>query len=198
MDTKKKRIVCFGDSNTYGYDPRSYFGGEYPEDVIWTNRIAKAGYEVINLGLNGRRIPASKNLTRSACESIKSYQPIDLLIVMLGTNDLLGGRTFQAENVAVRMEAFLDSVRNVLDDTRILLIAPPAMEPGEWVTEERLVTESKRLGGFYRKVADKIGADFADSALWGVGTAHDGIHFTEKGHGRFAEELEAKLKEMEF
>ena len=53
------RLLCFGDSNTYGYDPRSYGGDRYPPESRWTDLLAEStGWEVVNLGQNGREIPA--------------------------------------------------------------------------------------------------------------------------------------------
>ena len=51
-----KKIVCYGDSNTFGYDPKS-FSLRYPEDIRWTGLLRDAGYDVINMGMNGREIP---------------------------------------------------------------------------------------------------------------------------------------------
>ena len=52
------KIICFGDSNTWGYDPRSYLGERYPKDVRWTGLLsALPGLEVVNCGVNGRTIP---------------------------------------------------------------------------------------------------------------------------------------------
>ncbi len=49
--------MCFRDSNTYGYDPRSYLGGRYPKSVRWTGRLEADDWEVFNLGENGHPIP---------------------------------------------------------------------------------------------------------------------------------------------
>ena len=52
------RILCFGDSNTYGYDPRGFFGDRYDDKDRWVDLLAKqTGHEVINAGANGREIP---------------------------------------------------------------------------------------------------------------------------------------------
>lgn len=78
-------IICFGDSNTYGYDPRGYFGGRYGADCRWVDILAsETGWDIYNMGQNGREIP-----------SVAPAFPADtdLLIVMLGTNDLLQGRS---------------------------------------------------------------------------------------------------------
>jgi len=55
--TVDHRILCFGDSNTYSYDPRSYLGGRYPASVRWTALLQAAGWTVVNEGENGRCIP---------------------------------------------------------------------------------------------------------------------------------------------
>ena len=106
----KKHIVCFGDSNTYGYDPRGYFGGRYEGDSRWVDILsAETGWTVCNMGQNGRKIP-----------SVVPAFPddTDLLIVMLGTNDLLQGRS--SEQTAERLERFLAAV--LLERSKILLI----------------------------------------------------------------------------
>ena len=65
------RILCIGDSNTYGYDPRSYFGDRYPEDIRWTGLLRKAGYEFINCGQNGREIPTQEVQFASFAQMIR-------------------------------------------------------------------------------------------------------------------------------
>ena len=52
-----RRLLCYGDSNTYGYDPRSYLGGRYSESVRWTALLNTGDWKVINKGENGRSIP---------------------------------------------------------------------------------------------------------------------------------------------
>ena len=59
-----KRIICIGDSNTYGYDPAAFGGARYPEGVRWTSRLGSA-WDIWNLGENGREIPSS-SFARSA------------------------------------------------------------------------------------------------------------------------------------
>ena len=72
-------VICFGDSDTYGYDPRSYFGGRYHADRRWVDLLAtETGWTIRNMGQNGREIPSS---------APPFPADTDLLIVMLGTND---------------------------------------------------------------------------------------------------------------
>lgn len=70
-----QKILCYGDSNTYGYDPRFYFGGQYPENVRWTVLLERHGWQVFNRGENGRSIPQRKWDVDAAIQTIKSLRP---------------------------------------------------------------------------------------------------------------------------
>lgn len=169
------KILCFGDSNTFGYDPRGWFGGRY--DNPWPQLLAdKTGWNVLNRGENGREIPLY---------GWNTSEELDFLVIMLGTNDLLQGNSPQT--VAKRMEVFLDSID--LEKMQILLIAPPALKRGEWVDSDFLIEASKELSVFYQDLSRRLGVRFANAAQWDVPLAFDGVHFTEDGHSAFAEEL---------
>ena len=187
------RILCIGDSNTYGYDPRSYFGDRYPEDIRWTGLLSRAGYEIINCGQNGREIPTREVQFASFAQMIRETQPLDLVTAMLGTNDLLQHSRFTAEDVTERMDRFLSHLILSLPDARFLLIAPPPMQPGEWVNEKRLVTESARLGHCYAELAARLGIGFTDAGEWGVELCFDGVHFSPAGHGMFSARIQKIL-----
>ena len=167
-------IICFGDSNTYGYDPRGYFGGRYETGNSWVDILAvKTGWAVYNMGQNGREIPS---------DAPKFPGDADLLIIMLGTNDLLQGRS--PEQAAKRLERFLHAVP--LDQSKIMLIAPPPMALGEWVSSQQLIDDSHTFAQHCKHMAEQMGIRFTDAGKWGVSLAHDGIHFTEQGHKVFA------------
>lgn len=175
------KLWCFGDSNTYGYDPCGFFGGRYA--APWPALLAeKNGFEVINDGKNGRKIPTGESELRQFNKDAENYRK-DMLIVMLGTNDLLEGA--KAGEVAVRMEAFLAGCVA----SSILLVSPPPMKRGAWVPDDGLVEESKALVGQYKALAERLGLHFADAGAWNIDLAFDGVHFTEEGHMHFAEGL---------
>ena len=93
-------VICFGDSNTYGYDPRGYFGGRYDAGSRWVDILAEeTGWTVCNMGQNGREIPAAAPTFPAGT---------DLLIVMLGINNLLQGQS--PEQAAERLERFLAAI----------------------------------------------------------------------------------------
>ena len=179
------KLWCFGDSNTYGYDPCGFFGGRYA--APWPALLAeKTGFQVINDGKNGRMIPEREHeflQFRRDAERVNA----DALVVMLGTNDLLEGAT--AKEAVVRMEAFL----NQCDVPLILLIGPPPMKRGAWVPDDGLAEESKALSRQYEGLAKRLGIRFADAGKWDVSLAYDGVHFTEEGHSIFAQRLKEEL-----
>lgn len=173
-------VICFGDSNTYGYDPRDYFGGRYGADCRWVDILAaETGWTISNMGQNGREIPVAAPAF-----------PVDtdLLIVMLGTNDLLQGRS--PEQAAERLERFLSGIS--LDRSKIMLIAPPPMAMGEWVPSPQLIEDSRTFARLYQALAEWLGIRFADAG--DIPLAYDGVHFTEQGHKAFAAGLLEELK----
>ena len=192
MSENKKLILCLGNSNTYGYDPRGAFGGRYPESVRWTGRLAAAGREVFNRGMNGGMVP-TEGMASALLDLAERLRPLDVITLMYGTNDVLQGGSAAA--AGGRMEQFARTLKERMGETEILIIAPPPVTFGDWVQSERVIRESAALSGEYRRAAAAIGARFADAGAWGVGLAFDGVHFTEAGHAAFYEGLSRALTE---
>ena len=175
-------VICLGDSNTYGYDPRGYFGGRYDADCRWVDILAtETGWTFYNMGQNGREIP-------SADPDFPA--DTDLMIVMLGINDLLQGRS--PKQAAERLERFLSGI--TLDRKKILLIAPPPVALGAWVPNQQLIDDSHTFAQLCHALAERMGICFADAGMWNISLAYDGVHFTEQGHKAFAAGLLEVLK----
>lgn len=168
------KVICYGDSNTYGFDPRSFFGSRY--EAPWPQLLAKlTGWQVINQGENGREIPKVQ---------VSFPDDTDLLILMLGTNDLLQSRT--SEETTQRMAHFLTSLD--LDREKILLLAPPPMTLGEWVADAGLIQAAQALADCYESLASDLDIRFARIDC-GKAMAYDGVHLTQEGHRLFAQNL---------
>ena len=130
---------------------------------------------------NGREIPpAAPNLLTDT----------DLLIVMLGTNDLLQGRS--PEQAVKRLDRFLSGIS--LDRSKILVIAPPPMTLGAWVPSQQLIDDSHAFVWLCQALAEHLGICFADAGKWDIPLAYDGVHFMEQGHRAFAAGLLEELK----
>ena len=166
-------ILCYGDSNTLGFDPRSFLGDLYvrPWPVILSEHPT---FQVRTDAACGREIPN---------RDIAFPQDTELLILMLGTNDLLQGA--DADKIARRMDFFLSTVSG----PDVLLLAPPPLHRGEWVSNEEPIIRSCRLAEEYRLLALDRGVPFLNTGGWDIPLAFDGVHFTEEGHRLFAEKL---------
>ena len=144
-------VICFGNSNTYGYDPHSYLGDRYDAYSRWVDILAEeTGWSICNMGQNGREIP-------TVAPSFPA--DTDLLIFMLGTNDLLQGRS--PEQAAVSLKRFLSGIS--LDRSKILLIAPPPLKRGAWVPDQQLIDDSCAYARLCQTLAEQLGIHFADA-----------------------------------
>lgn len=176
------KLLCFGDSNTFGYDPRGFFGSRYEKENRWVDILQTlTGWECINAGQNGREIPRRSFELESVRDLISRHHP-DLVLVMLGTNDLLQGA--DPETVAARMAAFLQQL-----SCSVLLVAPPPLQRGTWVTTDSLVESSVQLVAHYGMLAQRFGIPFVDTSRWNLQLCFDGVHLTEEDHQLFAEKL---------
>lgn len=178
------KILCYGDSNTYGYDGTDPFGGRLPENARWPELLGRSlGCECLNCGLNGRRVPRYQRSTDADLRLLSRARPGDLIIVMLGTNDLLCGA--EPEDTAAHMKSFLEKLQCAKPDCPVLVVAPPPVD----IDGEDFSSSFLSLAGTYCSMAQEIGVCFADATLWRIPTVGDGIHFSEQGHKLFALKL---------
>jgi len=177
------KLVCYGDSNTYGWDPRFFSGDRY--DDPWPEIVGRmTGCDVVNLGEPGRMIPGRKEHFEWFREDIRNSAP-DLLTIMLGTNDILNMYDPAGEKPAAQMDAFICYILDNSLADRILLLSCPKVEVYDRPYMEGLADISDR----YREIADRRGIEFADPFRWEIPLAYDGIHFSEEGHRIFAGKL---------
>ena len=204
-----KKVFFYGDSNTYGYDPSFYTGGRYPRKERWTTLLAESldgMWEVAVDGMPGRMIPGAGRGTSMVLDSLRSEMPVDLLAIMLGTNDLLSMRHPDASAVAAKMGNLTGSAKEELS-ADILLIAPPRIrftdpsctEPfvqGTEMYERECLEQSALLARYYREIAARHGAFYADASSWELELAFDGVHLSAAGNAVFAKELEKVIRRL--
>lgn len=211
-----KRILCFGDSNTWGYIPGT--GKRYDPDVRWTGVAQKLlgdDYLVIEEGLNGRTTvyphpckPWQTGIT-SLEAVLHSQKPLDLVIMMLGTNDLVRTDAFGvgegAKAMIECMFAHHKPHRHIpesifADEARILLVSPILMhgmlEEHDGERHRKAPEESKKFARIYRKVAEDTGVLFMDAAEFAEPSPVDGIHMEADSHQRLGEAMAARIKEI--
>lgn len=186
-----KQILCFGDSNTYGYDPADYYSFSYPEDERWTSIAGKLlgdGYKLINEGLNGRMIPDMRYHSEYVDGMARELKEGDLFAIMLGTNDLPMRNRPDASVPVRKMKEFLKHITPKAKDNlfSVLVIAPVPIGKGlDGVGEYHEQSLKMNIG--FEDLAKEYGVLYSDAGNWHVELAFDHVHFSSKGHRAFAE-----------
>jgi len=191
-----KRILCFGDSNTWGYEPAT--GMRYGSDARWTGVLSKVlgtGYEIIEEGLNGRTTVLDdpyeeyKNGRDYLIPCLESQRPLDLVVLMLGTNDLKARFGVSAFDISKGIETLVKLIQNGESGIRgkppeVLLIAPPPVAKLTDYAEMFAGADfkSQGLGGQYARVAKEMNCAFMDASTVIVSSPLDGIHFEAGEH----------------
>lgn len=198
-----KTVLCFGDSNTWGAIPAS--DGRFPRSIRWTGALQNLlgnEYEVISEGLCGRTLvahsaakPHRTGITHLHA-ILESHDPIDFLIIMLGTNDVKTTYNLTSEQIAAHLEETILLTKSdkleMSTDFRTLIICPPPVIKPDGELDERMVRApelSKKLPGLYEKVALKHRCDFLDAGKYISNGTGDGYHLDEKAHKKLAEIL---------
>ena len=190
-----KKLILFGDSNTYGYDPRGFLGGRYPEDVRWTTHVKEAlkdSYEIVEEGMNGRMLPElGYGLFTTVIQGLSRE---DVFVMMLGTNDILLTNHPNVDATLQRLDSILSYVsKNCL--ATFILIAPPYISALD--QEMQLYHDcSVEMNEGYMKLAKAHNIKAIDAGSWNIEMGYDGVHFSIEGHKQFAKSLLEALKEI--
>ncbi|MGI6236906.1 MAG: SGNH/GDSL hydrolase family protein [Candidatus Excrementavichristensenella sp.] len=210
----RKGILCFGDSNTYGYDPA---GGRYDEETRWPmvmQRILGEGYRVVEEGLGGRTF-SQDDPTEGGFKSgisylppcLKSHNPLELVIVMLGTNDIKQRFGLNAQTIAHNLNEVVRIVRSYgmsAEGTApgILVVSPPHI--GEWVTEAvfsgafvpHAHAISLELAGQLQRYSKLLKCHFVDAAAHVQSCPADGVHLTAQAQIHLGRVLAEVVREL--
>ena len=205
-------VVCFGDSNTHGMDPVTM--GRYPRDVRWPGVLAAelaGSADVIEEGLNGRTTIwddpylEGRNARPYLLPCLRSHAPVDVLVLMLGTNDLksIFGRSAHeiAAGAGALVELALTSATGPDGGApRVLLVAPPRL--GE-ITEHAEAwgfgaarETAARLPALYRIVAEVKGVAYLDAAALVGGDPVDGVHLSAPDHLILGRAIAAAVRDL--
>jgi lysophospholipase L1-like esterase len=205
-----KTVLCYGDSNTWGWNPATQ--ERYARNQRWPGVFRQElgeGYLVIEEGLNGRTtvwddpIEGYKNGKEYLIPCLETHQPIDLVIVMLGTNDLKARFSVPACDIASGAGVLADIV--LKSETgpgnsppKVLLVAPPPLGK---LTEfagmfEGAELKSKQLSERYRLVAEEQGCAFLDAAEVIVSSDIDGVHLDSGEHHKLGQAIAGLVKHL--
>lgn len=203
-------ILCFGDSNTWGYNPAT--SGRYPRDVRWTGVLQAAlgpDYHVIEEGLNGRTtvwedpVEGDKVGKRHLLPCLESQAPLDLVILMLGTNDTKKRYSAPPSDIARGVGVLLDIITastagSVAKAPPVLLVAPvPLGKLTEFASMfDGGPEKSRALAPLYAAVARERGCAFFDAGSVARCSDVDGVHFEAAGHRALGEAMAREVKKI--
>jgi lysophospholipase L1-like esterase len=208
-----KRVLCFGDSNTWGFIPGSD-ADRYPAHVRWPGVMAGVighEYTVIEEAQNGRTTiwddpteEIDKNGSRHLPVVLESQQPLDLVVIMLGTNDLKNHFNQNAYAIAHGAGALVDRVLSSdagpgNTPPAVLLIAPAPVSDGHcpfWHLFDDAPARSRQFADAYREIAEDRGIPFLNAGDYASCPEPDCIHIDDAGHRALGESVAAKLQDI--
>ncbi|CAA9414099.1 MAG: FIG01076193: hypothetical protein [uncultured Rubrobacteraceae bacterium] len=203
-------VLCYGDSNTWGFDPET--GERFAPDVRWPGVLTRGlgeGFRVVEEGLSGRTTVrddpiegAHKNGRTYLRACMESHKPVDLVALMLGTNDLKQRFAASASDIAQGAAALAEEIlRSGCGPgggaPLVILMAPPPVGRLTELAEmfEGSAEKSVRFAGHYRHFAGQYGCGFLDVGAVAASSDLDGIHLEAEEHRKLGEAVAASVAE---
>jgi lysophospholipase L1-like esterase len=207
----KKTVLCYGDSITWGYNPATQ--NRMNLDERWTGILAnelKEDYLVVEEGLKGRTTTwndpidgASKNGLNYLIPCLESHKPIDLCILLLGLNDLKKRFSLPSVEIARGITVIIQVIKNSKTGVggkapKILLVTPPIINPVEGLSQEfrNSHNKSRKLPGYYEKIAQDYGLEFLDISKIINVSKFDGVHIDVDEQLKLGNIIIKKVKEI--
>ncbi len=212
-----KTVLCYGDSNTWGYDPA---GGRFDPDVRWPGAMRRElgdDYLVVEEGLNARTTvwddpvegtqygPGGehKNGARYLLPCLESHYPLDLVVLMLGVNDLKARFSLPAEDIARSAGELVGMILGSSfgpsgGSPQVLLLAPPPVGKLTRLAAmfEGAEAKSREFGELYRRFAEEHKCAFLNAGDVVVASDLDGIHFERGEHAKLARAVADSVRKL--
>lgn len=199
-----KTVLCYGDSNTYGYNPEN--GLRYSKEIRWTTILGKilgSEYEIIEEGLNGRTTAydredgAFKNGLTPLSAILGSHKPLDYIVYMLGTNDCNKDLKLDVNDIKDGMEKIIKTT--IFDMSfmqknmpKIIIVVPAAIKddyknsPLAYQLDDDSIKKSKTIAPLYKELCDKYNLEYLDCTDILEVSSIDSEHLTVDGHNKLA------------
>ena len=200
-----KKIICYGDSNTFGYNPKN--NSQFDENTSWTSLLQKnlgSEYEVINEGMCDRTgfVNNPKGFLFSAQKHFPKFisktDDIDLLILWVGTNDLQFQYDIGIGTVEKGLQQLIDFAQGKVKN--IIIVAPVILDERvlkgffAFQFDETSIVKSRKIGRIFRQVANANNCAYFDVNKIATPSDVDGLHYDENGHKIIGENLAEFIK----
>ena len=202
-----KHLLCFGDSNTHGYIPG---GGRYDDNTRWPRLLARnlgEDFLVYEEGLNGRTSSMEdpfkpyKNAMDYIIPCLMTHEPLDLTILMLGSNDMKQYFSPSIEKITSGLRSLTKIILDI-SEAPVLLVSPihlgdkMAQSPFADSFPASSVALSHQLGPALSIVAEQLGAHFLDAAAVAEPSPEDSLHLAAEGHRRLADAITKTVQQL--
>jgi lysophospholipase L1-like esterase len=208
-----KTVLCYGDSLTWGYDAETF--GRHALENRWPSVLQKALGEKVNViaeGLNGRTTAfddhladCDRNGARLLPTVLQTHAPIDLVVFLLGSNDMKRAVAGSAFAACQGIERLVRLVRYHAwpfdyDAPDVLIVSPPVIRETANAPYAAMfaggVEETPKLATLYRDLADDMGCGFFDAASVCQTTPLDGVHLDAENTRALGRGLEPIVRMM--
>ncbi len=192
-----KKILCFGDSNVYGFNP--VYGTRYDKDARWSGILAElieSEYNVIEAGCNNRTAfsinPAGEDQTgiKVLPKYLEKHSP-DIIILAVGINDL----QISYKNTIEDIKKGIENLINIMPEKQIILLSPSNINENikntffNQMFDDKSIKMSQEMSEIYKKIAIKHNLKFIDLNTIAPTSNIDGLHYTPEAHKIIAERL---------
>lgn len=202
-----KKILCFGDSNTYGYIPNN--GARYDKNTRWTrvlSLLSHGKFEIIEDGCNNRTAFAAN----SAGKIFTGYEILpelltddfDAVVLAIGINDTQFLYNLSSIEIASGVEKLINIVKVKSPQAKILLVAPSILTDdvlnGNFAClfDRTSIEKSRQLPLLYQKIAEKQNIEFLDLNSIAKTSSLDGLHYAPEQHLKIAQAIFTILSEL--
>lgn len=202
-----KKILCFGDSNTYGYIPNN--GARYDKNTRWTgvlSLLSHGKFEIIKDGCNNRTAFAAN----SAGKIFTGYEILpelltddfDAVVLAIGINDTQFLYNLSSIEIASGVEKLINIVKVKSPQAKILLVAPSILTDdvlnGNFAClfDKTSIEKSRQLPLLYKKIAEKQNIEFFDLNSVAKTSSLDGLHYAPEQHLKIAQAIFTILSEL--
>lgn len=218
-----KNILCYGDSNTWGniagaMNMELRLAQRFKYNQRWTGilqQLLNSNYYIIEAGLNGRTtafdetsvVRPSRNGLATLPGILEMHYPIDLVVIMLGTNDVKMEYNASVSQITQNMQQLIRTIKNShfgpnYQAPHVLLISPAPIHRVDSPTfgmfyNESSVTKSQQLGQHYAKLAAEEKCAFLDATPLVTVSENDGVHFDLASHTALAKKLAEKIQAIQ-
>ncbi len=195
-----KKILCFGDSNTFGYNPNN--GSRYNENSRWTGilkNLCKNNYEIIEAGCNNRTAFSNNpnGIQFTGYKVLPEYlkEIYDTIIFAIGINDLQKFYNPTLEEFETGIENLIKKIRESLPNCNIIILSPSHITENilnsnfRFMFNQTSIEKSKQITPIYEKIANEYNCKFLDLNKIVIPSEIDGLHYEVEEHKKIAQSI---------